>query len=292
MQPSQCDFAAGRDWSRKDEKWKEGIVPRIWNVGEPRDEAANPHLFDLIDDFDQAEGVMASSDEDLLPPPLLPIKPPPPPPQQSGLAQGGRGERERGGGSGESFGDDDFRREPAAPSTPASEVIPSEMNMNFDRPAGCLPALLAKVRALGLMSSRSVNPEAFKTKTDVPRRNRGCPEVEAVRSAPTSGGGDAGAAGSLPAAAVPTLLFNAPTAFDIFALHHNPIVLAIRAYHFDLLQKQVLPRQFGINDIPITYFVGVRDLPENVTLFAVFVKPFPNAPDGPYLEPMFSSTSG
>lgn len=183
------------------------------------------------------------SDEDLLPPPLLPIKPPP----QPGLAKEGRGDKERERRVEFEFIGDDLRREHGdvtAPS-PASEIC--DINRTADLPPGYLQALLAKVRALGLMSScHGVNAEALErspslpTKTEGPRGTRDGHGLEAgaLRRAPASGGGAAGTAAPFPVAAS-TLLFNAPTAFDIFALQHNPIVLAIRAYQFDLLQKQV-----------------------------------------------------
>ena len=189
---------------------------------------------------------MASSDEDLLPPPLLPIKPP----LQPGLVREGRGDKERER-SAELVGDD-LRRERAnvvpAPSS-TSEMI-CDGNRNVDLTPGYLQALLAKVRALGLMTSRGASAEALgrspplPTGAEGPRRARDRQELGAVHRTPASGG-DAGAAGSFPAAAPAALLFNAPTALDIFALHHNPIILAIRAYQFDLLQKQVPSEQLA-----------------------------------------------
>ena len=98
---------------------------------------------------------MASSDEDLLPPPLLPIKPP----LQPGLVREGRGDKERER-SAERVGDD-LRRERAnvvpAPSS-TSEMI-CDGNRNVDLTPGYLQALLAKVRALGLMTSRGASAE-------------------------------------------------------------------------------------------------------------------------------------
>ena len=166
---------------------------------------------------------MASSDEDLLPPPLLPI------------IKEGRGDKERGGGNLGLFGDD-LRRERTL-FEGESGMTCEENRQHADLPPGYLQALLTKVRAMGLISSRGVNVGAVKRSPPMP------PEVD-VRCRTLDGPdfnpgyGGARATTSIPVAA-PTLLFNAPTAFDLFALHHNPIVLAIRAYQFDLLQKQV-----------------------------------------------------
>ena len=164
---------------------------------------------------------MASSDEDLLPPPLLPIKE-------------GRGDKERGGNTG-LFGND-LRRERTHvegefPSGSAGMTC-EENRQHADLPPGYLQALLTKVRALGLISSRGGVrlPPPMPSEIDVQCRTLDGPDL-------TPGCGGARASIPMPA---PTLLFNAPpTAFDLFALHHNPIVLAIRAYQFDLLQKQV-----------------------------------------------------
>ena len=195
---------------------------------------------------------MASSDEDLLPPPLLPIKPPPHP----GLTRESRGEKERER-SAELVGDD-LRREQAnvVPAPSSTSEMTCDDNRNFDLPPGYLQALLAKVRALGLMTSRGVSAEALgrspplPTEAKGPRLSREGPELGAVHRNPASGG-YAGAAASFPVAAPAALLFNAPTALDIFALHHNPIILAIRAYQFDLLQKQVLSEQLAFTAPPI-----------------------------------------
>ena len=161
---------------------------------------------------------MASSDEDLLPPPLLPI------------IKEGRGDKERGGGNLGLFGDD-LRRERIL-FEGESGMTCEENRQHADLPPGYLQALLTKVRALGLISSRGVK----RSPTMTPEVDVRCRTIDGPDLTPGCGG--TRAAASYPVAA-PTLLFNAPTAFDLFALHHNPIVLAIRAYQFDLLQKQV-----------------------------------------------------
>ena len=172
---------------------------------------------------------MASSDEDLLPPPLLPI------------IKEGRGDKERAGGNLGLFGDD-LRREHThlAGESPLTSGITCEGSRQHaaELPPGYLQALLTKVRALGLISSRGVNAGAVKRSPPMPPEvDVRCRTIDGPDFDPGCGGARAGAS-SIPVPA-PTLLFNAPTAFDLFALHHNPIVLAIRAYQFDLLQKQV-----------------------------------------------------
>ena len=115
-----------------------------------------------------------------------------------------------------------------------------ENRQHADLPPGYLQALLTKVRALGLISSRGgVNNVGSVKRLPQPMLP---PEIDVqcrTLEGPDLTPGCGGARASIPVQA-PTLLFNAPpTAFDLFALHHNPIVLAIRAYQFDLLQKQV-----------------------------------------------------
>ena len=146
-------------------------------------------------------------DEDLLPPPLLPIKPPPPP--QLALLKDNH-------------------------DTAASEMCESDSGCSGLPPSpggggGHLHALWAKVRALGIMSG---NADLFKRR--LPQH------ATKAREGQWAGGGPAFPV--TPAAAAPSLLFSAPppTALDILSLQHNPIVLAIRAYQFELLQKQVL----------------------------------------------------
>ena len=181
---------------------------------------------------------MASSDEDLLPPPLLPIKPS----LQTGHGKESRCEKEREPSV--EFIGNILRREHAnvAATASISEMI-CDGNRSVDLPPAYLQALLAKVRALGLISSCGANAETPKrspplttTKTEEPRLARVGTEASAIQRA------QGASEGPFPVV-TPTLLFNAPTAFDIFALHHNPIVLAIRAYQFDLLQKQVVIEQ-------------------------------------------------